>query len=452
MTDRVDRPSNLLSGEHRPLIIGLLGTMTFIAFESFAITTALPVIVDDFGADRWYSLAYASTLTAALVGMTIGGTWADRRGVRVPMAVGGTAFLIGIALCVVAPTIELFVAGRLLQGFGGGINSVVLYVVIAQCIPAELHSRTFGLLTAAWLLPGISGPLLAGVLVEFVGWRTVFALALVGSGASLTILLVAVRGSVQLRNGTAVFGSRGRWAMVAAAGVLALHLAGQQTVPILVLGSLGAVSLIGLSATRLLPQGTFRIRPGIPRATVLRGLLGATVAATDIYLPLYLQRQLGYSPSSSGLIVALGAIGWIFGAWLQGRSSGGDGGSALIPRAVVLVFVGPVGAWLFIAGAIPVPALVVACIVMGTGMGLAYPRITATVLTESTEAEYGANSSGLQISESMNQSILIAVSGAVLSLAIAHEFLIAYTLIAGVGGAAVLVARRPDPNLRRSHC
>lgn len=115
MTDRVDRPPNLLSGEHRPLIIGLLGTMTFIAFESFAITTALPVIVDDFGADRWYSLAYASTLTAALVGMTIGGNWADRRGVRVPMAVGGTAFLIGIALCVVAPTIELFVAGRLLQ-------------------------------------------------------------------------------------------------------------------------------------------------------------------------------------------------------------------------------------------------------------------------------------------------------------------------------------------------
>ena len=451
MTDRADRPSSLLSGEHRPLIIGLLGTMTFIAFESFAITTALPVIVDDFDADRWYSLAYASTLTAALVGMTIGGNWADRRGVKVPMAVGGTAFLVGIALCVVAPTIELFVAGRLLQGFGGGINSVVLYVVIAQCIPAELHSRTFGLLTAAWLLPGISGPLLAGVLVEFVGWRTVFALALVGSGVSLTILLVAVRGSVQLRNGTAIFGGRGRWAIVAAAGVLALHLAGQQTVPTLVLGSLCAVSLIGLSAKRLLPQGTFRIRPGIPHATVLRGLLGATVAATDIYLPLYLQRQLGYSPSSSGLIVALGAIGWIAGAWLQGRSAGG-GGSALVPRAVVLVFVGPVGAWLFIAGAIPVPALVVACIVMGTGMGLAYPRITATVLAQSTEAEYGANSSGLQISESMNQSILIAVSGAVLSLAIAHEFLIAYTLIAGVGGVAVLVARRPDSNLRRSHC
>ena len=118
----------------------------------------------------------------------------------------------------------------------------------------------------------------------------------------------------------------------------------------------------------------------------------------------------------------------------------------------MLVFVGPVGAWLFVAGAIPVPALVVACIVMGTGMGLAYPRITATVLAESTEAEYGANSSGLQISESMNQSILIAVSGAVLSLAIAHEFLLAYTLIAGVGGAAVLVARRPDSNLRRSLC
>ncbi|WP_218828807.1 MFS transporter [Rhodococcus sp. 06-235-1A] len=440
MTDNAARPMSVLRGQHRPLILALLGMMTCVAFESFAITTALPVIAHDLDAERWYSLAYASTLTAALIGMTIGGNWADRRGVVMPLAVGGFAFLVGIALCVVAPTMEVFVTGRLLQGIGGGIDSVVMYVVIAQFVPAGLHPRVFGLLTAAWLLPGIAGPLVTGVVVEFVGWRSVFALVLIGSAASLTSLLIMVRGSIRLRTDTAVFGSRGVWAVVAAAGVLALHQASQQEIGVLVPGTVCAVVLIGISATRLLPQGTFRIRPGIPRLTALRGLLGATVAATDIYLPLYLQRQLDYSPSRSGLIVALGALGWIAGAWLQGRTSGRSNGLVIVPKAAVFVLIGPVSALLFIAGAIPVAALVAGCVVMGAGMGMAYPRITATVLAESTEEEQGTNSSALQISESMSQSILIAVTGAVLSLTILHEFTIAYSLVAGIGGVAVLVA------------
>ncbi len=424
------------------MLLGLLGMMTFIAFESFAITTALPVIADDLDAERWYSFAYASTLTAALVGMTIGGNWADRRGVAVPLAVGGSTFLIGIALCVMAPTMELFVIGRLLQGIGGGIDSVVVYVVIAQFLPAELHSRTFGLLTAAWLLPGIAGPLLTGIIVDVIGWRTVFALVLVGAGASLMFLLSTVHRSVHLRTGTAIFGVRGLWASAAAVGVLALHYAGQQRGLFLVAGTLCAAALVGLSATHLVPRGTFRLREGVPRLTALRGLLGATVAATDIYLPLYLQDRLQYSPTRSGIVVALGAVGWIAGAWLQGRASARGVGPVSLTRAAALVFVGPVSALLFVSGALPVSALAGGCIVMGIGMGLAYPRITARVLARSEKAEQGTNSSALQASESMSQSALIAVTGAVLSLMITHGFVMAYALIVVVGGTAVLVARR----------
>lgn len=447
MTDGADRSSGLLSGEHRPLLLGLIGMMTFIAFESFAITTALPVIADDLDAERWYSLAYASTLTAALVGMTIGGNWSDRRGVAVPLAVGGSTFLIGIALCAMAPTMEMFVIGRLLQGIGGGIDSVVVYVVIAQFVPAELHSRTFGLLTAAWLLPGIAGPLVTGIIVDVIGWRTVFALVLFGTGASLMFVLSTVRRSVHLRTDTAIFGTRGLLASVAAVGVLALHCASQQRGLLLVAGTVVAAALVGLSATQLLPRGTFRLREGVPRLTALRGLLGATVAATDIYLPLYLQDRLQYSPTRSGIVLAFGAVGWIAGAWLQGRASARGVEPVSLTRAAALVNVGPVSALLFVSGALPVSALVGGCIVMGTGMGLAYPRITASVLARSAKTEQGTNSSALQTSESMSQSALIAVTGAVLSLVIAHEFVMAYALIVVVGGIAVLVARRSDSSV-----
>jgi MFS family permease len=115
-----------------PFVTSTLALMTFIAFESFAITTVLPVVMSDLHSPRWYSMAYAATLTTALLGTILGGNWADRHGTRPPLLAGGVLFLLGIALCALAPSTAVFVLGRLLQGFGGGIDSVVLYVLIAR--------------------------------------------------------------------------------------------------------------------------------------------------------------------------------------------------------------------------------------------------------------------------------------------------------------------------------
>lgn len=438
MTEQIDDTPRLWAKEHRSVVLGVLGLMTFIAFESFAVTTALPVVAADLNAEQWYSLAYAATLTTGLIGMTIGGNWVDRRGVATPLLVGGSIFLTGILLCVVAPNMEVFVAGRLLQGIGGGIDSVVIYVVIAQFLPESIRARMFGLLTAAWLLPGIAGPLLTGVLVEFVGWRLVFAIVLAGAGLSLLSLLNVVRRSGQVRSETPVFGRRGTWAVAGALGVLTLHLAAQQHLTIQVIGTAAAVIVIAVAATQLLPKGTLRFRSGVPRLTALRGLLGATVAATDIYLPLYLQHEANYSPTRSGLVVAIGALGWVVGAWIQGRSADAAGDPSVLRRASGLVLLGPVAAALFVADFVPIFVPVVGCILMGVGMGLAYPQITAAVLNRSTETEQGTNSSALQISESISQSVLLAVTGAILAFALGNEYLSAYALVASIGLVALL--------------
>lgn len=426
--------------EHRLIALSVLGLMTFIAFESFAITTALPVVARDLHAEQWYPLAYAATLTTALLGMTIGGNWADRRGVGVPLAVGGSLFLVGLALCVLAPSMPVFIAGRLFQGIGGGIDSVVIYVVIAQNLPEHLRTRMFGLLTAAWLLPAIAGPLITGLVVDLVGWRLVFSLVFVGAGVSLAALLTTVRSTNPVRTTTPIVGARGAWAAVAAAGVLVLHYAGQQTAVLLTAATSVAVIAIVAAATRLLPKGTLRLQAGVPRLTGLRGLLGATVVATDIYLPLYLQRQLDYTPTQAGSVVAIGALGWVAGAWIQSRSRAAVGDPQILLRAAALVLVGPVTASLFVSGLITIHFAIVGCILMGLGMGLAYPQITARVLSRSTETEQGLNSSALQLAESMSQSIAIAVTGAVLTIGIANNYAIVYALISGIGTAAFATA------------
>uniref|UniRef100_UPI0025CDF874 MFS transporter n=1 Tax=uncultured Agrococcus sp. TaxID=382258 RepID=UPI0025CDF874 len=176
----------------RAFIVSVLVLITFIAFESFAITTVLPVAMAELGA-RWYSLAYAASIVAAMVGMVIGGNWADRSGPRAPLTVGGALFLVGLALSALAPDVTTFILARIIKGIGGGIDSVIMYVLIARRISEPQRPRMFGLLSAAWILPSLAGPVVAGALTEFTSWRTVFLLVLAGSAVALVSLLLSTR-------------------------------------------------------------------------------------------------------------------------------------------------------------------------------------------------------------------------------------------------------------------
>lgn len=289
-----------LLSRHRPLVAGVLGLMTFIAFESFAVTTALLVVAAHLAAEQWYSLAFTATLTTGIVGMTIGGNWADRRGVVVPLAVGGAAFLVGIMLCVAAPTMDGFIAGRLLQGIGGGIDSVVIYVVIAQLIPEGLRSRMFGLLAGGVAAALGRRTVALRVLVELVGWRAFFALVLVGSAMSLLVLLVIVRRALLVRADPPAFGRRGVWAIVASLAVLgaARRRAAADAGPSR-LDSGRCLRCRGDRGPVAAPRDVARPR-GIPRLVGMRGLLGGAVAAVDIYLPSTCSTSAGSRPPTRG--------------------------------------------------------------------------------------------------------------------------------------------------------
>src|SRR5699024_12808621 len=122
-------------------------------FEALAITTARPVAMPDLSGVQWYSLAFTDTITAGLVGMVVGGNWSDHSGPRRSLLLGGGLFLLVLVLCIVAPNAAVFIVGWFLQGLGGGIDSVVLYVLIARQIPDGARPKMFGLFTTAWLLP-----------------------------------------------------------------------------------------------------------------------------------------------------------------------------------------------------------------------------------------------------------------------------------------------------------
>ncbi|MFC0862821.1 MFS transporter [Sphaerimonospora cavernae] len=444
--DREPQENRLWTARTWPFIVAILALETFIAFEAFAVTTVLPVTMSSLNGPEWYSLSYAATITTALVGMIVGGNWTDRSGTRVPLVFGGTLFVLGIALCALAPNAAVFILGRLLQGVGGGIDAVVLYVLIAQRIPAGPRAKMFGLLTAAWLLPSMIGPVLAGLLTELVSWRTVFGFILAGAAVSLVGLLTVTRGFTSRSQSTpsapALFGRQGVIALVAAGLLLILHLSGQLPLQ----QSMIAISLalvgLALTAGRLLPPGTLRLRGVAQRLVALRAALGATVTATDVYLTLYLQSERGFPPTTAGVVIAIGAAGWAGGAWLQGRFSDAlDSHRRLITTAALLVASGPACVALYILDVTPLWLVVAACVTMGLGMGIAYPRIATATLAIVDESEHGKYSSALQAGESMSIAALLAVSAALLTaVSGVGGFTLVYVLLVAGSALAILIA------------
>ncbi len=139
-----------------------------------AVATAMPVVASELDAVRSYSLAFSLFLTTSLLGMVVAGGLADSRGPTWPLTAGMTLFAGGLVVCGTATTFPALLVGRAVSGLGAGALVVALYVVVAAVYPEEARPRVFGWISAAWVVPAVVGPPIAGFLAAEVSWRLVF--------------------------------------------------------------------------------------------------------------------------------------------------------------------------------------------------------------------------------------------------------------------------------------
>lgn len=134
----------------------------------------MPVVAEDLGGLRSYGLAFSLFLTMTLLGTVLAGGWNDARGPRGPILAGLVLFAGGLVVCGIAQTFGTLLVGRVVSGVGGGLLVVSMYVVIARVFPERLRPRLFGYISAAWVLPSVLGPPIAGWVAQDVSWRLVF--------------------------------------------------------------------------------------------------------------------------------------------------------------------------------------------------------------------------------------------------------------------------------------
>jgi MFS family permease len=412
MAVAVEQVTSILGRTHRRLTIGIVATIVFIAFEAMAVATAMPRAVPELGGTRVYALAFSSYFTTSLFGLVLAGEICDRRGPRLPM-VGGTAlFTAGLLVAGTAQSMAPFVVGRAVQGLGGGIVIVAVYVLVGRAYDDHMRPRMFAALSAAWVVPAIVGPIIAGFLTDQLSWRLVFL-----GIAPLAVIpvVIALPSLIQYDGpppaGPTVRHGRKRLALAAAVGMGLLQVAGMRADGAAIGLAAAAVVLLVPSVPRLLPPGTLAFRRGLPTVVAMRGVLAGAFFGAEAFLPLMLVEHRGLSTTLAGLALTGGALGWAAGSWYQGRPGMQVPRPELVRRGAVLVAIGIVGLGCVLLPGVPVVVAGLSWIVGATGMGLALASVGVLLFELSPIEDQGANSASLQLSDALFSVVFIGLAG-----------------------------------------
>ncbi len=439
----------ILSPTYAATTVAMFGLIAFVAFEAMAVATVMPTVARDLAGLGLYALAFAAPLASGVVGMVAAGAWSDRSGPVVPLLASLALFSTGLLVCGLAPSMDVLLVGRVLQGLGGGALTVGLYVVVGLVYPAPLRPAVFASFAAAWVLPALFGPGLAAFVATTWSWRWVFLGAVALVVVALALLAPALRGLEPHAEATDTPRSRLWWAVAGAAAVLVLELLGSAA-GATALGAVVALAVVWVSLGRLLPAGSRRLDRGLPAVIATRGLLSAVFFCAEAYIVYVLQDHWDLSPGRAGL--ALTCVGLVWAGASQAQSRLGERVSHT--RAMVVgtsvVLVGLVALALTVlaldAGSRPSAVLPAAAYVLaGAGMGFAYPRTGVAMLEASTDRDRGFNSSALSVADSLGAALALSSAGALFAATDRAEhdpFLAVFTAAATLGVVGVLAAAR----------
>jgi MFS family permease len=415
-----------MGSTYRLLTVALLALVTIIAFEAMAISTAMPAVAKELDAVRSYGLAFSFMLTAEMLGIVLAGVWADRRGPLPSLFAGQLLMAAGSAMAGLAPTFTVLLAGRLIAGLGAGLIVVALYVVIGRAYPDALRPRVFSWVSAAWVLPSLVGPPIAGWLSSTWSWRWVFLIVLAPIAVTFSVVSTQRKritgGSASPEDVPDVPADRSGHRRLALLGLgVALSAGAMQwgssalsSADVLPL-TLAAVGLVGIAATapRLVPAGTLRMSRGLPAVMMSRFLLTAAFNGALTFIPLMLVNERHLRLTTAGVMLTAGALGWSSGSFVQGHRILADrrselvvaGGASLMFGILLLAAIAQFGWHYYVVG--------VATALAGLGMGLAMSSTSVLSLSLSPVKDHGRTSSSLQVSDVLGSVMGISAAGAV---------------------------------------
>jgi MFS family permease len=403
----------------RRLMVGVCLTVVAIAFEAIAVATAMPVAARELHGLDYYAWSFSVFVIGMLFATVVGGRLGDRIGPAKPLLAGVAIFAVGLVVSGSATTMLQLIAGRFVQGLGGGVLNVSIFVCVAQAFAPVERPKVFSYISTAWVLPAFVGPPVSAWLTHRLSWHWVFfaVIPLVAFGAVMVLptMLALIRA---FEPAVPEPGSRPPaplWsAVVVSLAAAALQLAGQRLDLVALALVVGGLAGLVVGLPRLMPPGFLRFRRGLSPVIMVRGLLPGAFFGGEAFLPLMLVEQRGVALVLAGATLTVGAVGWTTGSWIQSRPWLPVRRDRLITVGCVSVAVGlaAVGSLAFVPAA-PFWLAGVGWVFSGFGMGLATSSTSLAVMTLSQESEQGRNASSLNLFDALGSGVFVGIAGSI---------------------------------------
>jgi EmrB/QacA subfamily drug resistance transporter len=437
-----------MDASYRRIVLFVTTLGAFMApLDGSIVSVALPSIASTFRMGYaeiiWVPVAYLLCLTALLLTF---GRLSDIKGRKLFFIFGFLLFTIASALSGLSQNGGELIICRGVQGVGAAMISATSAAIVTEVFPPEKRGRALGVNTLA-VYTGLSvGPTLGGILVQSLGWRYIFYVNVPVGIVVVTVAATKLRETAKARRLDGHFDFLGATSFTCGLSLVLLCLTLVGTVPLTVLstagvmlGGLGLMAIFLIIEMRrgknaLLDLGLFRGNRLFASANLSALLNYTAYFAVPYFLSFYLQRLIGCSPITAGLIlvsmpVPMALLSPISG-WLSDRFGSrffASFGMCLICAS--LIFMSQLGL------NTPSAYVIGLLLMMGVGMGFFSAPNTSSVMGSVEKPSLGAASGTLSTMRFMGQSLSLAIMGAVAATVIQPNVLSA--IFVGTGSNIV---------------
>ena len=360
------------------------------AVSIYVVVTIMPVVVGEIGGLNFFAWTTTLYVAGSLASSSAVPLLLSRAGPRHVYRLACLLFVIGSLTCSLASAMPVLLAGRLVQGLGGGMLPALGYGLIRTIFPPHLHARAIVLIGSVWGIAALAGPAIGGLFAQYASWRAAFWVDVLIGAAFVLLSGTVLPGEVTATGGRRPFPGVRLGLLVAAAMALS---AGGATgrIGYSAAGIVVAVGLIvvmlrldGRAMPRMLPGGAFDPRVPLGAVSATMGLLILTGAPTS-FIPYILRTGSGVAPLVGGYVNATYALAWTVVSFVTASAVGG--------RARAMMVLGPAlmtGGLGLSAITLPMgslPLVFTGQAILGTGIGVCWAHLGALLMAVAPAAD-----------------------------------------------------------------
>ena len=407
----------------RAIMMGILLAMFLSALEQTIVAPALPTIgrsLGDVENPSWVVTAY---LLASVVATPLFGKLSDIHGRKRMMMIAIAVFVVGSVACALAPNMPALIAARALQGLGGGGSLPIAHTILGDMVSPRERPRYQSYTSVMFMTASITGPVVGGVVTDYVHWTMIFWINL---PMGLLALWMTDRALNKLPRYERPHKLDVLGALLMVCAALALMLAmtygGQRyawgSAPILGL-LVGAAALWLLFVLRVATAP----EPFIPLTILRMPILAATTAAgffsvgviigLIIFMPVYFELVLGFSPSGSGTALIAFLAAATAGSFFAGRMMVRLTHYKLLPAGGLLLGIVMMAVFAWKPAGLSLIEVCALLAIGGAGLGVMYPVTTTIVQNAVAPHQLGIATGALNFARQLGGAMIVAAFAAI---------------------------------------